>query len=105
MTPSSLNDDTEVSGGIELRKQSEDLRKQIGIIMDLEGFTVISRSKASLPISLRILIGSLIKFLKQLSTIVRSSTNFQRSGTSFARLLTMTEKRRGPRRVPWGMPL
>ena len=71
--------------------------------MDLEGFTVIS--KASLPISLRILIGSLIKFLKQLSTIVMLPTNFQRSGTYFARLLIMTEKRRGPRRVPWGMPL
>ena len=77
----------------------------MGIIMDLRGFTVMSKSKASSPISLRILIGSLIKFLKQVSTTVRSSTNFHRSGNSFARLLIITEKRRGPRRVPWGMPL
>jgi hypothetical protein len=72
VTPSNLKKDTEISGGIGLRKQGKDLRKQIGIIMDLKGFTVISKPKASSPMSLRILIGSLIKFLKQVSTTVWS---------------------------------
>ena len=63
VTPSSLNEDTEISRGMGLRKQGDDLRKQIGIIMDLEGFTVMSTSKVSSLISLRILVGSLIKFL------------------------------------------
>ena len=56
--------------------------------MDLEGFTVMSKS-------LRILIGSLIEKLKQVLTTVRLSTNFHRSGNSFARLLIMTEKKEG----------
>jgi hypothetical protein len=40
--------------------------------------------------------GLLIKFLKSVSTTARSSINFYWSGYSFARLLIMTEKRRGP---------
>jgi len=43
-TQSSLIEDTEISGWITLRKQDEDLRKQIGIIMDLEGLTVMFKS-------------------------------------------------------------
>ena len=62
---SSLNENPEISGGIGSRKKGKDLWKQIGIIMHLEGFTGMSKSKASSPISLRILIGLLVKFLKQ----------------------------------------
>ena len=37
MTPSNLKENTEISRGIGLRKQVDNLRKQISIIMDLEG--------------------------------------------------------------------
>ena len=82
------------------RKQGEDLSKQIGNIKDLEGFTAMSKSKVFSSILLKILIGSLDKFLKQVSTTVRFQTNFNLSGNPFSRLLIMTEKRRGPRKVP-----
>ena len=100
VTPSNLKEDAEISGEIGLRKQGKGLSKHIGIIKDLVGFTVMSKSLASSSISLRILIGLLVKFLKQVSTAIRSSTNFFQSGNSFVRLLIMTEKSRGPRRVP-----
>ena len=79
--------------------------KHIGIIIDLEVFTLMSKSAASSAMSLRILIGLLTKFRLQVSTTARSSTNFHLSGNSLARLFIIAEIRRGPRRVPWGTSL
>ena len=59
VTENNLKEDTEISGGIALRENDAILRKHIGIITDLEGFTLMSMSAAS---SLRILIGLLTKF-------------------------------------------
>ena len=84
--PSNFKQDTEISEEMGLRKQGEDLRNQISITMDLEWFTAMSRSKASSPILL------LIKFLKEVSTTIRSSKSFSWSGNSFARLLIMDKK-------------
>jgi len=76
--PSNLKEDTEISGGIRLRKRCEVLRKRIGIIIDLEGFTLMSKTAASSAISLRILIGLLTKFRKQAPTTV---SNRKKEGT------------------------
>jgi len=76
--PSNLKEDTEISGGIRLKKRCEVLRKRIGIIIDLEGFTLMSKTAASSAISLRILIGLLTKFRKQAPTTV---SNRKKEGT------------------------
>ena len=62
VTPSNLKGDTETSGGIGLRKRGKVLRKHIGIIIDWEGFTLMSKTVASSAISMRILIGLLTRF-------------------------------------------
>ena len=85
-----------------MRKGGEVLRKHIGIIIDLEGFTLMSKTAALSAISLRILIRLLTKFWLQVSTTVRSSTNFHLMGNFLAELFIITEKGRGPRREPWG---
>ena len=41
---SNSKEDTEISGGIGLRKRGEVLRKYIVIIIDLEGFTLMSKT-------------------------------------------------------------
>ena len=66
---SNLKEDTKISGGIGLRKQGWDLRKFTSIIIDLEVFTTMSKSKASFAFLLRMLIGLFMNFLKQVSTI------------------------------------
>jgi hypothetical protein len=63
VTTIKLNEETEIFGGIGLRKRGKVLRKHIGIIIDLEGFILMTKSAASFAISLRMLIGLLSKFL------------------------------------------
>ena len=62
VTPSNLKEDLEISEGIGLMKRGEVLRKHIGIIIDLEGFTLMFKTAASSVLSLRLLIGLLTKF-------------------------------------------
>lgn len=63
VTPRSLRDVTEVSGGIGARKRGGDLRKLTETIADLEGLTVMSREEASQAISWSMPIGLLNMFL------------------------------------------
>jgi len=62
VTPSNLKEDIEIPGTIGLRKRGEVLRKHIGIIIDLEGFILMSMFAASSVKSLRILIELPTKF-------------------------------------------
>ena len=53
-----------ISRGIGLRKLGKDFWKHVGIIIDLEGFPLMSKSRVSSTMSLRMLIRPLIEFLK-----------------------------------------
>ena len=71
--------------------------KHIGIIKDLQVFTLMFKTTASSAKSLMTIIGLPIKFQLQVSRTLRSSTNFYLSGNFLARLFIITEKRREPR--------
>jgi hypothetical protein len=71
------------------------LRREIDVL------DLMSKIKLSCAVSLMILIWSLIHFVLQSSAALCSLTNLHLSRNFLARLLIMTEKRRGLRRVPW----
>ena len=54
VTPSYLREDREISEGIGLSKRGEVVRKHIGIIIDLEGLNLMSKTASSSAILLKI---------------------------------------------------
>ena len=51
MTPSNLKEEKQISRWAGVRKQGGVLRIHIGIVMDLEGFTLMFKSMASFAMS------------------------------------------------------
>jgi len=95
----------DILGGMGQEKKWGFIRKLIVRTVDFKGFTLMSLATASSYIDFKISIGLLFRFLKNISKIVKSSTNFHLSGISTPRLFIKVINKIGPKRIPCGTPL